>query len=52
VIDARISEYEKKTASVAEHYKQFGKVEYVKGEGGIDEIFELLCKRIDAKKVA
>jgi adenylate kinase len=50
VIDARINEYEKKTAAVAEHYKQFGKVEYVKGEGSIDEIFELLCKEIDAKK--
>jgi adenylate kinase len=52
VIAARINEYEKKTAAVAEHYKQFGKVEYVKGEGSIDEIFELLCKEIDAKKVA
>ena len=50
VIDARINEYEKKTAAVAEHYKQFGKVEYIKGEGSIDEIFELLCKEIDAKK--
>jgi adenylate kinase len=52
VIAARINEYEKKTAAVAEHYKQFGKVEYVIGEGTIDEIFELLCKEIDAKKVA
>jgi adenylate kinase len=52
VIAARINEYEKKTAAVAEHYKQFGKVEYVKGEGSIDEIFELLCKEIDLKKVA
>jgi adenylate kinase len=52
VIDARINEYEKKTAAVAEHYKQFGKVEYVKGEGTIDEIFDLLCKEIDAKKIA
>jgi adenylate kinase len=52
VIDARINEYEKKTSAVAEHYKQFGKVEYVRGEGTIDEIFDLLCKEIDAKKVA
>jgi adenylate kinase len=51
VIAARISEYEKKTAAVAEHYKEFGKVEYVKGEGSIDEIFDLLCKKIDEKKV-
>jgi adenylate kinase len=52
IIAARITEYEKKTAAVAEHYKKFGKVEYVKGEGNIDEIFESLCKEIDQKKVA
>ncbi len=52
VIEARINEYEKKTAAVADHYKQFGKVEYVKGEGSIDEIFELLSQEIDQKKTA
>ena len=52
IIAARIAEYEKKTAAVADHYKQFGKVEYVKGEGNIDDIFELLCKKVDAKKAA
>jgi adenylate kinase len=52
IIAARITEYEKKTAAVAEHYKEFGKVEYVKGEGNIDDIFELLCKKIDEKKAA
>src|SRR5579871_2847726 len=52
IIAARITEYEKKTAAVADHYKKFGKVKYVKGEGDIDEIFGLLCKEIDAKKVA
>jgi adenylate kinase len=52
VIASRIAEYEKKTAAVAEHYKKFGKVEYVKGEGDVDAIFELLCKEIDEKKVA
>jgi adenylate kinase len=52
VIVSRIIEYEKKTAAVAEHYKKFGKVEYIKGEGNIDDIFDLLCKEIDAKKVA
>jgi len=49
VIAARIAEYEKKTAAVAEHYKQYDKVKYVKGEGTIDEIFELLCNEIDKK---
>ena len=52
VIASRINEYEKKTAAVADHYKKYGKVEYVKGEGGIDEIFDMLCKEIDAKKTA
>ena len=50
VIVNRITEYERKTASVAEYYKKYGKVSYVKGEGNIDEIFEFLCKKIDAKK--
>jgi adenylate kinase len=52
VIAARITEYEKKTSAVAEHYRQFGKVEFIKGEGNIDDIFDLLCKEIDEKKVA
>jgi adenylate kinase len=52
VIAARITEYEKKTAAVAEHYKKYGKVIYVKGEGNIDEIFELLCEQINAKRSA
>ncbi|HTS44772.1 MAG TPA: adenylate kinase [Puia sp.] len=52
VILARIAEYEKKTAAVAEHYKKYGKVKYVKGEGSINDIFDLLCKEIDAKMVA
>ena len=52
IIASRIAEYEKKTAAVAEHYQQFGKVKYVKGEGEVDEIFDLLCKEIDLKKGA
>jgi adenylate kinase len=52
IIVARIAEYERKTASVAEHYKKYGKVAYIKGEGNIDKIFDSLCKKIDAKKLA
>jgi adenylate kinase len=52
VIRARIEEYERKTAAVADHYKKYGKVIYVKGEGGVDEIFESLGNEIDAKKTA
>ena len=49
VIRARITEYHNKTAAVADYYKNFGKVVYVKGEGGIDEIFEELCREIDSR---
>ncbi len=50
VIRARIAEYEKKTSAVAEHYKKYDKVKYVKGEGSIDEIFDLLSREIDARQ--
>lgn len=49
IIRSRIEEYEKKTAVVAEYYQKFGKVVLVKGEGTIDEIFDVLCAEIDAK---
>ena len=49
VIRSRIEEYEKKTAVVAEYYQKFDKVVNVKGEGGIADIFDSLCKEIDAR---
>ncbi|HMU08577.1 MAG TPA: adenylate kinase [Ferruginibacter sp.] len=49
VIRARITEYHNKTAVVADYYKQFDKVEMVKGEGSIEEIFGRLCKEIDKR---
>ncbi len=49
IIRSRIEEYEKKTAVVAEYYQMFGKVVLVKGEGTIEEIFDVLCAEIDAK---
>jgi len=49
VVSARITEYEKKTAAVADHYKKYDKVVYIKGEGHIDEIFEALSKEIDGR---
>jgi adenylate kinase len=52
VISARIAEYEKKTAAVAEHYKKYDKVVYVPGEGEVDDIFESLSKEIDARLAA
>jgi adenylate kinase len=52
VIGARIEEYERKTAAVAEYYQQYGKVLFVKGEGTIDQIFGSLCKEIDKRHSA
>ena len=50
VIRARIVEYHKKTAAVADHYKQAHKVVLVKGEGSINEIFDRLSSEIDRLK--
>ncbi len=47
VIRARILEYHKKTASVADHYRRENKVVMVKGEGTIEEIFKRLTDEID-----
>jgi adenylate kinase len=49
VIRARIIEYHNKTSAVADYYNQFDKVVLVKGEGSVDEIFNLLCAEIDKK---
>jgi adenylate kinase len=48
VIRARIIEYRNKTSVVADYYKQFEKFAEVKGEGSIEEIFESLCREIEA----
>jgi adenylate kinase len=50
IIGARIEEYERKTAAVADHYKKYGKVLYIKGEGSVEQIFESLSKSIDQKQ--
>lgn len=51
VIRSRIGEYNSKTSSVADYYKQYNKVVLVPGEGSIDDIFNALCKEIDTRKV-
>jgi adenylate kinase len=50
IIRARIVEYHKKTASVADHYQKENKVVLVKGEGSVEEIFERLSNEIDRLK--
>src|SRR5690242_1926945 len=47
VIRARIIEYHKKTAKVADHYAKANKVVMIKGEGSIDEIFQRLTDEIE-----
>jgi adenylate kinase len=49
VIRERIAVYHAKTAAVADYYKGFGKVVYLKGEGTIDEIFQRICREIEAR---
>lgn len=49
VILARLTEYEKKTAAVAEYYEKYDKVVFIKGEGSIDDIFDSLSDAIDKR---
>lgn len=49
VINARIVEYHLKTTPVADHYKKYDKVTFVRGEGTVDEIFEALCTEIERR---
>lgn len=49
IIRARYAEYQKKTSAVADYYKNYNKVIHIKGEGDVDEIFDSLCKEIDAR---
>ena len=49
VILARLVEYERKTAAVADYYKKYDKVVFVKGEGSIDDIFDSLSDAIDKR---
>jgi len=41
--------YRNETLPVAGYYQNFGKVERVNGEGTVEEIFDRLCDRIEAK---
>lgn len=49
VIRDRITEYNKKTTVVADHYRKLNKVTVINGERGEDEVFEALCSTIDKK---
>lgn len=47
IIRARILEYHNKTIPVADHYAKVKKFKKVKGDGSIEETFDLLCREID-----
>lgn len=49
VIRARIVEYRNKTSVVADYYRNFDKVDEIKGEGSVDDIFSALCGSIDQR---
>lgn len=48
LVRKRISEYNQKTLPVATYYKQQGKFISVYGIGEVEEIFDAICKKIDA----
>ncbi len=49
VIGKRINEYNSKTAPLKDYYTSQNKFFGIQGVGGIDEIFESLCKVVDKK---
>lgn len=49
VIKKRFSVYNNETTPVAEHYKKVKKFQSIKGEGSVDDIFDLLSDAIDRK---
>ena len=49
VIKARIIEYHNKTAPVAEYYKKYNKVVTIKGEGTVNDIFNVLSHEIEQR---
>lgn len=52
VVRARIEEYHRKTASVAEYYTLAGTFKTIRGEGSIEEIFGLLRQLISSSEHA
>ncbi|MBP6624109.1 MAG: adenylate kinase [Chitinophagaceae bacterium] len=49
VIVKRIQEYHAKTSPVADYYTSTNKLVEIKGEGSVDEIFELISQEIDTR---
>lgn len=47
IIRKRIQEYKNKTLPVKEYYEQQGKYHSIPGEGNVDEVFDLICERLE-----
>ena len=48
IVQNRIDTYKEQTAIVASHYEAQGKSHSLDGTGSIDQVFELLCNKIDS----
>lgn len=48
IIEKRIMEYNAKTMPVADYYRAAGKFQSINGIGSVEDIFNQLCKAIDA----
>lgn len=49
IIRNRYAVYTNETAPVADHYQQLGKLETIKGEGSVDDIFHALSQAIESE---
>jgi len=49
VIHKRFTVYKNETAPIADHYKKLRRFQLVKGEGTVDEIFDVVCQAIDKR---
>ncbi|HEX6333571.1 MAG TPA: nucleoside monophosphate kinase, partial [Flavisolibacter sp.] len=47
VIRNRLAVYDAETAPVADYYKEHGKLEVIRGEGTVEEIFEAISSAIE-----
>lgn len=47
IIRKRIQEYKSKTLPVKEYYEQQGKFHSIPGEGSVDDVFNLICERLE-----
>jgi adenylate kinase len=49
VIHQRFAVYKNDTAPIADHYKKLRRFQTVKGEGTVDDVFDLVCQAIDKR---